>query len=125
MLLKLAKGRPSWTIQAQPGSAIGPFHWKNRRLSARELCRIQTFPDDYEVQGGITAVQRQLGNAVPSAMAEVLGFAIRRQFFGDDAPDVATLIPPRRGTAAAHPVTEIPDRFLEGIEWGSYSRGAD
>src|SRR6185436_5258983 len=45
-LLKLAKNRPSWTIQAQPGPAVGPFHWKNRRLTVRELCRIQTFPDD-------------------------------------------------------------------------------
>ena len=61
MLLKLAKDRPSWTIQAQPGSAIGPFHWRNRRLSPRELCRIQTFPDDFEVQGGITSIQRQAG----------------------------------------------------------------
>jgi DNA (cytosine-5)-methyltransferase 1 len=26
-LLKLSKRLPSWTIQAQPGSAIGPFHW--------------------------------------------------------------------------------------------------
>src|SRR5690606_36479620 len=31
-LLKLAKNLPSWTIQAQPGPAIGPFHWNNRRL---------------------------------------------------------------------------------------------
>jgi len=30
-LLKLAKAQPSWTIQAQPGSAIGPFHWKNTK----------------------------------------------------------------------------------------------
>jgi DNA (cytosine-5)-methyltransferase 1 len=35
-LLKLAKSRPSWTLQAQPGAAIGPFHWANRRLSAKE-----------------------------------------------------------------------------------------
>ena len=41
-LLKLAKDRPSWTIQAQPGSSIGPFHWKNRRLSTREMMRLQT-----------------------------------------------------------------------------------
>src|SRR5262249_30903211 len=25
-LLKLAKNQPSWTVQAQPGPAIGPFH---------------------------------------------------------------------------------------------------
>ena len=44
-LLKLAKNQPSWTIQAQPGSSIGPFHWRNRKLSAHEMCRLQTFPD--------------------------------------------------------------------------------
>lgn len=81
-LLKLAKNKPSWTIQAQPGSAIGPFHWKNRRLSTRELCRLQTFPDDYEIAGGRTEVQRQLGNAVPSLIGEILGREIKRQFFG-------------------------------------------
>ena len=41
-LLKLAKARPSWTVQAQPGPSVGPFHWNNRRLSVGELCRIQT-----------------------------------------------------------------------------------
>ncbi|ABA87679.1 DNA cytosine C5-methyltransferase, M.Sac I family [Syntrophotalea carbinolica DSM 2380] len=80
-LLKLSKSRPSWTIQAQPGSAIGPFHWKSRRLSPREMCRLQTFPDTYEVLGSLTEIQRQLGNAVPSLIGEVLGREIRRQFF--------------------------------------------
>lgn len=122
MLLKLAKDRPSWTVQAQPGSAIGPFHWQNRRLSARELCRIQTFPDDFEVQGGITGVQRQLGNAVPSAMAEVLGVAIRRQVFGDTVNETPSLIPPKRQTPAPKSVEPIPAGFLESIEWGSFNR---
>lgn len=121
MLLKLAKTRPSWTVQAQPGSAIGPFHWQNRRLSARELCRIQTFPDDYEIVGGITSIQRQLGNAVPSAVAEVLGLAIRQQFFGEQVRSDASLIPPNRGRADPHPVAEVPERFLEGVEWGSFT----
>ena len=40
MLLKLAKNRPSWTLTATPGPAIGPFHWENRRLSAEELCAL-------------------------------------------------------------------------------------
>ncbi|UIY30975.1 DNA cytosine methyltransferase [Neorhizobium galegae] len=48
-LLKLAKNRPAWTIQAQPGPATGPFHWENRRFSTYELCRLQTFPDFFEV----------------------------------------------------------------------------
>jgi DNA (cytosine-5)-methyltransferase 1 len=38
-LLKLAKDRPSWIIQSQPGSATGPFHWHNRRLSTRAHAR--------------------------------------------------------------------------------------
>jgi DNA (cytosine-5)-methyltransferase 1 len=78
-LLKLAKNRPSWTIQAQPGPAVGPFHWNNRRLSTRELCRLQTFPDDVRPAGGRTSVQRQVGNAVPSLLAEVVAREIRRQ----------------------------------------------
>jgi DNA (cytosine-5)-methyltransferase 1 len=92
-LLKLAKRLPSWTVQAQPGPAIGPFHWKSRRLSARELCRLQTIPDDFSVQGSLSSVQRQVGNAVPSALAEVLARAIRRQLLGHEIDLVASLAP--------------------------------
>jgi DNA (cytosine-5)-methyltransferase 1 len=80
-LLKLAKNQPSWTIQAQPGPATGPFHWDNRRLTKREMARLQTFPDDVEVSGSLADAQRQLGNAVPSLLAEVLARAIGEQFF--------------------------------------------
>ena len=93
-LLKLAKSRPSWTVQAQPGPAIGPFHWESRRLSIRELCRIQTFPDDVKISGGRTAQQRQLGNAVPSLLAEVLGKEIGRQFLGMRPKNALRLLPP-------------------------------
>ena len=86
-LLKLAKDQPSWTLTAQPGPATGPFHWRSRRLSARELCRLQTMPDDYRVLGSLGSVQRQVGNAVPSALAELLGLAIRQRLLGDAARD--------------------------------------
>jgi DNA (cytosine-5)-methyltransferase 1 len=96
-LLKLAKHLPSWTIQAQPGLATGPFHWKNRRLSARELCRLQTIPDDFVVLGSLSSVQRQVGNAVPSALAEVLARAIRSQLLGHKVVDLsASLVPEPR-----------------------------
>ena len=78
-LLKLGKARPSWTIPAQPGPAVGPFHWENRRLSVREMARIQTFPDDVDVVGGLSSAQRQIGNAVPSLLAETIGRALREQ----------------------------------------------
>ncbi len=113
-LLKLAKDKPSWTVQAQPGPAVGPFHWENRRLSMRELCRIQTFPDDITLTGSRHAVQKQAGNAVPSLLAEVLGREIRVQLLG--RPRLRRplrLIPPRR-TPVPSPerVLAVPREFL-------------
>lgn len=96
-LLKLSKSRPSWTLQASPGPAIGPFHWKSRRLSAEELCRLQTFPDGFRIRGSIADAQKQLGNAVPSGLAEVLARSIRRQLLGTLKLSLRpTLIPERR-----------------------------
>jgi DNA (cytosine-5)-methyltransferase 1 len=97
-LLKLSKNRPSWTIQAQPGSAIGPFHWNNRRLTMREMARIQTFPDDVNILGGVSEVQKQIGNAVPSALAELLGLEIRKQFFGQKTDTKKLSLIPTKAT---------------------------
>jgi DNA (cytosine-5)-methyltransferase 1 len=95
-LLKLSKRLPSWTVQAQPGAAIGPFHWKNRRLTFQEMCRIQTFPDDLSIECGRTEMQRQLGNAVPSLIAEVLAREIRGQLLDRPIKTPLKLLPPRR-----------------------------
>lgn len=112
-LLKLAKAKPSWTLQAQPGPAVGPFHWESRRLSMRELCRLQTFPDDVAIYGGRTSVQRQVGNAVPSLMAEVLGRSIRTQLLGmSGTRGPIRLLPPDRGTPPPpEPVADVPRKF--------------
>ncbi len=99
-LLKLAKRLPSWTIQAQPGPSVGPFHWENRRLSHRELCRLQTFPDDVQVFGTRMSVQRQIGNAVPSLLAEVLAREIKTQLLGyRRTREPLRLLPPDRSPA--------------------------
>ena len=98
-LLKLAKALPSWTIQAQPGPAVGPFHWESRRLSTRELCRLQTFPDDVRIFGKRNSVQRQVGNAVPSLLAEVLAREIRVQLLD---------LPRRRGELRLLPQQHTP-----------------
>jgi DNA (cytosine-5)-methyltransferase 1 len=95
-LLKLSKRLPSWTVQAQPGSAIGPFHWKNRRLSFHEMCRLQTFPDGLSIACGRTEMQRQLGNAVPSLIAEILAREIRAQLLDRPTKKPLKLLPPRR-----------------------------
>lgn len=113
-LLKLAKDRPSWTVQAQPGSAIGPFHWKSRRLTVPELMGIQTFPKDYRIFGGRTEVQRQLGNAVPSLMAEVLGREIRTQFLDAPLQDSKLNLLPLSRTPIPKPeeLRPVPDKYF-------------
>jgi DNA (cytosine-5)-methyltransferase 1 len=113
-LLKLAKSLPSWTLQAQPGPATGPFHWKNRRLSARELCRLQTFPEHVSIVGGLGAVQRQLGNAVPSLLAEVLAREIRVQLLGRRVAHAApTLLPiARTPVPPPEPLVRVPAEYL-------------
>lgn len=95
-LLKLSKRLPSWTVQAQPGPAIGPFHWQNRRLTFQELCRIQTFPDGLKIDCGRSQMQRMLGNAVPSLIAEILARAIRNQLLDRPMKSPLHLLPPHR-----------------------------
>jgi DNA (cytosine-5)-methyltransferase 1 len=106
-LLKLAKDRPSWTIQAQPGPSTGPFHWRNRLLSVRELGRLQTFPDEYEIVGGYASARRQLGNAVPCAIGEILGLELRRQLLRETVPNARHMIPSHRDDC---PPAEEPER---------------
>jgi DNA (cytosine-5)-methyltransferase 1 len=81
-LLKLAPDQPAWTIQAQPGPATGPFHWESRRLTIREMARLQTFPCDIQVTGSLADAQKQLGNAVPSLLSEILAREIAGQLLG-------------------------------------------
>lgn len=112
-LLKLARNRPSWTIQAQPGPSTGPFHWENRRLSRRELCRLQTFPDDIRVTGSYADAHRQIGNAVPSLLAEVVGREIRTQYFSERLRCPPQLLSPKRPPAPSSlPLVPVPPQFL-------------
>lgn len=94
-LLKLAKNQPSWTIQASPGPATGPFHWDNRRLAIPELARLQSFPEGYRLNGDYRASHQQVGNAVPPLLGEILGLEIRRQLLGNSVgPPSRYVIPP-------------------------------
>lgn len=114
-LLKLSKSLPSWTIQAQPGPSVGPFHWHNRRLSIRELCRLQTIPDSVEIVGGRTSAQRQIGNAVPSLLGEVLAREICVQLLRSELPSTAPRLLPMRAreTPPSESIAEVPARFLD------------
>lgn len=112
-LLKLAKNYPSWTLQASPGTATGPFHWNNRRLTVNEIARLQTFPDEHKFVGSYSAARRQLGNAVPCAMAELMGLEIRRQLFNERVRRSLSLIPEKQKRCPPpEPTKRVPRRFF-------------
>jgi DNA (cytosine-5)-methyltransferase 1 len=114
-LLKLSKTSPSWTIQAQPGSSIGPFHWKSRRLTFEEK-GIQTFPNGLVMSEGRTEMQRMVGNAVPSLVAEVLARAIRAQLLGSTIKSPLKLLSPQRSdTPIPERLARLPKQYKELI----------
>ncbi|EMN99585.1 C-5 cytosine-specific DNA methylase [Leptospira interrogans serovar Pomona str. UT364] len=113
-LLKLAKNRPAWTIQAEPGPATGPFHWKNRLLSIQELCALQTFPKNYKISGNRRSAVRQIGNAVPVALGELLGLSVKNQFFNYDIEIKLTSLPKRRRDCpTSERTSKVPAEYLK------------
>lgn len=61
----------------------------NRFYSIRELACLQTFPIKHTFEGGkgVTAKRRQIGNAVPPALAKVLFRAVIGSLGEADAED--------------------------------------
>lgn len=67
---RMASYLPSFTIDAGHNHH---FHYKaNRVPTVRECARIQSFPDSFVFLGNKTSQYRQVGNAVPPILAEVL-----------------------------------------------------
>ena len=71
-LLKQEPERPTWTLQASPGTYVGPFHWRSRRYSFMEEMQLMDLPKTYHIAGTPREIQRQIGNAVPPGLAEAL-----------------------------------------------------
>jgi len=51
---------------------------KLRYFTVREKARLQTFPDKYQFDGPLSSTTKQLGNAVPVALASLVASSIRR-----------------------------------------------
>ena len=50
----------------------------SRGLSIRERCRLQSFPDNFEVCGGVVQGRVQTGNAVPPLLAKAIALAVKK-----------------------------------------------
>jgi DNA (cytosine-5)-methyltransferase 1 len=77
--------RLAWDIQSptQVSGGIRPqFQFghpsDDRGLTIRERCRIQSFPDEFVVSGGIVQGRVQTGNAVPPLLAKAIALAIKK-----------------------------------------------
>jgi len=80
-LYKLSPNQVSKTIVAHQGKYDGPFHWKNRKLNIKELKRLQSFPDDYQLIESKVESVKQIGNSVAPLMASALARAVAKQIF--------------------------------------------
>jgi len=69
-------GKPCMTVKENHGGTHIHPHL-NRVLSARELARLQSFPDWFVFQGTMKRVYFQVGNAVPPLLAKHVALALR------------------------------------------------
>lgn len=58
---------------------------EDRPLAVEEYRRVQGFPDDWRICGDVMDAYRQIGNAVPVALGEAIGRAIRADMAGKAA----------------------------------------
>jgi len=69
------QGLPSMTVKENHGGThIHPY--LNRVISAREMARLQTFPDSFIFEGSMKKAMWQIGNAVPPRLAECIAWAL-------------------------------------------------
>jgi DNA (cytosine-5)-methyltransferase 1 len=73
------RGVPSMAVKENHGGCH--VHYElNRVLTAREMARLQTFPDDFIFSGTFKRAYWQIGNAVPCLMAKHIALAVRAQY---------------------------------------------
>lgn len=80
MARRLAWNDPSLTLTCSPAQKQTErcHPSETRPLTVREYARVQTFPDNWEFTGPLTAQYKQIGNAVPVNLAYALGRALVR-----------------------------------------------
>jgi DNA (cytosine-5)-methyltransferase 1 len=80
------------------------------------MCRLQTFPDGLSIACGRTEMQRQLGNAVPSLIAEFLAREIRKQLLDSPIKTPLRLLPPKMSfVPPPEKVASLPAKYRAHI----------
>ncbi|WP_420443111.1 DNA cytosine methyltransferase [Candidatus Poriferisodalis sp.] len=72
-----------------------PDSTQDRALTVWEAARLQTFPDEFEFVGGLTTQAKQIGNAVPVALARTIGQAFVGDYIGESPPEFSNRGRPR------------------------------
>ena len=82
MARRLSMDEPSLTLTCAPAQKqterCHPI--ETRPLTVREYARIQTFPDDWQFCGSLSAQYKQIGNAVPVNLSWAIGRSLIRLF---------------------------------------------
>ncbi|MEI9786325.1 DNA (cytosine-5-)-methyltransferase [Moellerella wisconsensis] len=80
MARRLSWDEPSLTLTCSPAQKQTErcHPEETRPLAVREYARIQTFPDNWEFSGPITAKYKQIGNAVPVNLSYAIGRSLVR-----------------------------------------------
>jgi DNA (cytosine-5)-methyltransferase 1 len=77
---------------------------------------LQTFPEDVKCAAGRTEMQRMVGNAVPSLLAEVLAREIKRQLFDlklDKGRPFTFAVQKKETAPRRTPVRPVPPPYCE------------
>jgi DNA (cytosine-5)-methyltransferase 1 len=77
------------------------------------MAAIQTFPKNFTINCGRVEAQRQLGNAVPSLLAEVLAREIASTLKKKKYPELPSLsVLRKRRLPPSEPVAAVPNKYL-------------
>jgi len=86
---RLSFSKPAPTLVTHPTmpatDLIHPI--LDRPLSVEEYARVQGFPDDWVIEGSLLDKYKQIGNAVPVALAQAIGERIRADEAGEKLPE--------------------------------------
>ncbi len=78
---RLMPNKPAYTINTyfnRPGNGCHIHYEQDRVLSQREAARLQSFPDNFIFYGSQTAVNTQIGNAVPPLLAYQIALEVTK-----------------------------------------------